>query len=565
VAEAPGALKNSREAVLEAALKRAASRKNGKDQDIDDVYDTVDVLAHLILVMRGVSRKPVLKSPGLQDWMISYFGSMGRKTLGGASGNECSIKRKLDFPVLLHRAYHHKKQAELARKDAPCAKRLIFANGKPVTPPPSLGEISRASADDPRRFSCVVDIHRTVKENGEIEPVLRWSMGEEKPIRISERVIFQIVAPRTEIPHEFEKLKVIWKPASSRKRPPRGVRKDASGDWFVEIDWWNLDLASPGCKQECGSCETRCRDWPQIPAFQHPFESKGNTLVIRLAGREEMDETAQVVECVLLGGLQSLLKPLHGSEALMQLARAALIDQLSVLIVRPPRLGDGADNEPLASIPVHFELSGAPGEGETRSLAELLKQAGITHLGLNRQELEQITEINGSPYYFAPRPPIPESSYRAYERARFLLERIGNDTNYVHDPNLDILLRRNTGDISADEEALKRHVIAMLLAKVAVPADLQVRAVGSASFPLGLCAKSLFSVVQFARDYSQGCPPAARAEAYESLISNGFYYNPNGVSVAIAPTISMEFGPEVSLAGAGDRCFATHASAVGKP
>jgi hypothetical protein len=258
------------------------------------------------------------------------------------------------------------------------------------------------------------------------------------------------------------------------------------------------------------------------------------------------------VQVVLLGGIQMLAQTVF-TESLSQLLRAALIAQLQTF---------GSQGTAL-----HLELSGVASGQALTQLSQLCQEAGIWHISTNREELVQMTSEFGSAYFVSPRPIVPESPFTIYWRAEQLLNRLKLHTYYIHDQELDILVRRNQPDETPEitEQALRQHRQAMLLAKAAVPATLIERAGAEQEWSLALSTPSLTALLSFTDEYTAYLTAITGTEKQtmvEHLLHTGYYRHPDpqqGLSVVVTPTIFVDFSQQVSLSGAGDMGFATQA------
>lgn len=189
----------------------------------------------------------------------------------------------------------------------------------------------------------------------------------------------------------------------SRGGAASGIQWDAGIQcWFVEVDRSALK----------GFLDN---DWPYLPIFQHTLrvDPSTKTLVIELASADEMKQIADDVQVALLGGIQGLGKTYYTTE-LTELLREALVEQLLALS------SQGAN--------LHLELSGVDSGDVLDVLKNLLQRAGIRHIGLNREELIQITRGFGSPYFTSPRTLVPDTPIGIYFRAAKLLRRLEMNT-----------------------------------------------------------------------------------------------------------------------------------------
>ena len=545
------------EDALREARRRADAGKNGRGGKLNEaVWDSIDILALIIVLMNQEGLKPFVLSADLQAWVIEYFSPSSSKTLGGAAGNEAYMLHEMGLPVLVHSPYHHTNQADAAPD---YARRLVFDDAGPVRPFPSLGD---GEPDSARRFSFVLQLTPTQGEDGNVGPVLIVDGQEIRP-KLTDRVILRIPKPRTDQQINWKQLRVVWKARGDEldpvkpEDPSRLEWDDKAGHWVLEID---RDARINKKKRE-GEDEWEevfngflDNDWPYLPIFQHraTVDADG-ALTVELASADELEEIADHVQAVLLGGIQMFGQTVF-TEALTDLLRITLIEQLKAL---------GSEAASL-----YFELSGVDSGEVLARLGEVCREAGIRNVSTNREELVQITSEFGSPHFVSPRPITPESPFTIYWRAKHLLKKLKVCTYYIHDLELDILARRNQPDENSVEAAvaLERHRQAMLLAKAAVPEALICRAKAPQKWDLILSTQSLVALLAFANDYADYVAATVkgveREAILEQILRKGYYQHPDpdGVSVVVAPAIFVDFGQGVSMAGAGDMCFAVHAS-----
>jgi ADP-dependent phosphofructokinase/glucokinase len=514
---------SARESLTEDQIRREARRRadtglNAKGGNLDDaVHDGIDVLAQILVLMRREGLKPAVMDAGLQEWIVKYFASRpsAERTFGGAAGNEAEILRAMGLPVVLHIPYHHQSQANLAPD---CARRLVFGPNGPMRPSPSL---KLGNPTDARRFSFVLQVTPETNEHARIiGPQFRHPDGTvDQPIR-ADRVILRFPNPRTDRLVVWDKLKVTW------------------GGRTVEIDRKSLTAFL-------------VNDWPYLPAFQHEphVDASDNTLHVELASSAEMKLFAGEIPVALLGGFQGLGgDSYYGSKDLRDLLQDALIEQLQVLVSMGAKL--------------QFELSSVGSGKVVSGLKTVFAAAGLKDVSLNREELTQITSESG-PFFVSPRPTVADTPISIYWRAAGLLKALDVDTVYVHDAELDILVKRIVSVEPCDVDAkLRPHRQAMLLAKAAVPADLLRRGGSTSSWDLVLSAESLGALLLFADDYSRLVAPSdktRRKSVQDAIMAQGYYYQaPEDMGVVVAPGVIVDVTGRVTLSGAGDRNFAVH-------
>jgi hypothetical protein len=531
-------------AVRREARRRAETDKNARNRPLESgVWDGIDILASILLVMRREGLKPYVRDAALQKWIVNYFQetystnpNRVERTFGGSGGNFTYMLEALGLPSLLHIPHHHERQAEIAPKSA---RRVVFGTDGPVKP---FTEIGQGSPDDASRFSFVFQLTPQMDHHGHIiGPNFKVDGRDNCPIR-PDRVILRIPNARTDTPADWERLQVIWKGEGlpSWRQQESGIKENPeTGCWFVDLSRSELE----------GLLEN---DWPNFPLFQHGPRIEGSTLFIELASTDEMIQIAGNLHIVLFGGIQGLGKKWY-NQALTELLREAFVKQLQVLSGQ--------------QISLHVELGPVDSRETMSELRRLFKKAKMKNLSLNRGELVQISSQFGSPCFVYPQSPVPTSSIGIYYRARQVLRRLSMETVFVHDVELAILVRRNPKgeDSTRGKEILESHRQAMLRAGAAVPAALFRRAKEKQVWDLALSTESLAALLEFAMDYSAFVASADRGVKREdilrAILTDGYYYPGEGkISVVVAPTIFVEFPRAVSLTGAGDFCFTTHAA-----
>lgn len=530
--------------------RRADSRKNQKGGDLDkEIWDGLDLLAAVISLMSREGLKPFVRDSDLQEWVTRYFIPGSTPALGGAAGNEAHMLRMLGEPVLAYAPYHHVDQAYAAPA---CAKRLVFDKKGAIEP---YGPLREGDRDVARRISLVLQLTPEYIDNRIVGPTLVVCGQEYRPQR-ADRLILQVPNARTDKPAPWRKLRVEWPGPEDALAPVEPGPTDPSKLWWdPKQKIWILEIerhATRGLTQEPVFKGLGQHDWPYLPVFQYrPQIDRYHTLKIELVSAGELGSVAANVRAVLLSSIQSLGQMVF-TPALTTLLRVALVTQLQTFSAR--------------GIPLHFELSGDTPGKQLTVLDELFRQAGIRHISSNREELVKITSEPGN-YFVAPRPGGYENPFMIYWRARHLMKALDLDTYYIHDLELDILLRRNRDgeDPIAVETDLERHRQAMLLAKAAVPQALIQRAGVHQQWHLVLSTESLVALWSFAREFAD-LVSVEDNQPHQKVLAQvqrtGCYCSPNpsGLSVVVAPAVCIEFCREVNLAGAGDMNFAVHAN-----
>lgn len=549
----PPEFENVEQFLSEADWRAVVTENKNKDKLDEGIWDGVDILALIIVLMNREGLKPAVLSVELQQWIIDYFGTRAAKTLGGAAGNETyilhEIGQELGLSALVHMPYNHQQQAQTV---PPGIKRLVFDKTEPTQPFRMLQEDS--SLDDPRRFSFVLQLTPTRNEDeGIYQPFLRVGDKIIQP-KLSDRVIFRIANPRTDKAIKWRKLRVVWDARGDEPVNPLTVGDPSTLLWNDQTGQWILEIAREA--QIDGEAVFKGfldHDWPYLPLFQHPptVDTDG-TLHIELASAKQLEMVADKVQVVLLGAIQMLGQTVF-TPALTKLLRLALTTQLQAFRAK--------------SVSLHLELSSVASKDVLVELAALCREAGIEHISTNREELIQMTSEFGSTVLVSPRPIVPESSFNYYWRAQHLLKTLELCTYYIHDLELDILIRRNFSDEdpTVAEQVLSQHRQAMLFAKAAVPAVLNRRAGATEGQYLTLSPQSLATLLAFANEYALYVEATLKDVEKETVLrqvlTKGYYYHPDlDVSVVVAPTVYVEFDQKVGMAGAGDMCFAVQAA-----
>ena len=548
--------RSTKEEALVQARKRADAGKNRDGGRLDkEIWDGIDILALIIVLMNRSGLKPVVQDEGLQDWLIDYYTRELFPAAGGAAANETFILREMGIPVIVHTPYHHSQQAGCAPRQA-C--RLLFDEKGPCRPYPLLNE---GQSEDARRYGLILQLTPITDAQGKRSPVLRIGTEEIRP-KSPDRVILRIPNPRNDTLPSWNTLRVTWRsretdlPHIDIANDPTTLRWEGkTGHWVAEIarDAVFAKRSNPGTRTEQVFRGFKASDWPFLPVFQHRacVDSEG-VLVIELASAAELSAIAEDVQVVLLGGIQALGQTLL-TDTLTHFLRVVLVSQLRALAA------------PATSL--HFELSAVSSGKVLDELQPIFKDGGIRHISINREELVQITSEHGSRYFTWPQPSAPESAMGIFLRARNFLLALDVDTCYVHDAELDIFVAKRVPGLSLD-----RHRQAMLLAKAAVPEGLLRRSGAPQPWPLILSSPSFATLLAFAREYAElttGCyRDLDKQEVEEQIVRYGFYHPPapkdgadsdKDVAVVVAPAIYVELGDKVNMTGAGDMCFAVHA------
>lgn len=533
--------KQTKDKVLQLARGRADLGRNRKGGSLqDEIWDGIDILALIIVLMNREGLKPVVKDVSLQDWLIQRFENGTSATMGGAAANETYILGESGRRVLVHTPFHHSQQARCA-PDGAC--RLVFGTNSPTHPYPPL---HKGTPDDARRHSLILQLTPIPDAHGKLSPVLRIGQDELRP-KLIDRIILRIPNPRSEPSAIWSALRLVWK-ANGDEFEPEDVLGQEPGKitWEGDSGCWVIEIGRQGQSvfKDFAAC-----DWPWLPVFQHPpFVSDDGILTIELASADEMHAVAGDVSVALLGGIQALGKTML-TEPITRLLCKALITQLQALTAQGATL--------------HFELSGVTKGRDLRKLEELFRQAGISHISINREELVQITSEPGSPYFVWPKPCAPESPMGIFLRASDFLKKFRIESCYVHDAEMDILVISNKPDVE-----LQRHRQAMLLAKAAVPEALLRRSGDAKSWPLILSSPAFAALFGFAREYAeflagQSVHDVDKQAIEDAILRDGFYRRssePEEPAVVVAPGIYVDLGEGVNMTGAGDMYFAIHAA-----
>ncbi len=573
------------------AQRRADRGVNREGSSLDDkVYDGIDVIASLLVLMRRAGLKPAIADERLQDFLHSFMEGRipvgdipgddngawkerltkiltehyqkrekPKTTLGGAAGNQAFLFREMGFQALIHMPYHHENQAQ--EGVAPrCAKRLVLGKNGPAEK-----SISEGDPNDPRRLSFVFNL---IPKDGKYPTLKIGNLTQTVTRKQPDRVIFRKPRPIKEKQagsarnSKWKTLRVVWK-GKGVASWKRSKNKWMTPGWDDKQEYWSVEIGRDE-KDKNGDPifkEWNDEEWPLFYLFQYPakFDRKTRTLTIELADPGDLQPIVGKIRTAILGGIDQMgftvLTP-----ALTALLREALPQQLKTF----------SD----AGVKMNFEIA-RPIPGETLdNLKELFNKGGLKSVSVNREELSQITSEYGSTYY-AWAPPAPsERQLAIYRRAVHLGDKMDMGTVFVHDPGLDILIRRNekekppTGQPDSDEEALTRHRQSLLLAKAAVPEAFYRRAEEKSEWHLVLSKQSLYELLIFAKDYAEMAASEysterrkkIRAEIEKSIIEKGYWRTEgkNSFSVVVSPTIFLELPPTVNMAGAGDQNAAAH-------
>jgi ADP-dependent phosphofructokinase/glucokinase len=260
-------------------------------------------------------------------------------------------------------------------------------------------------------------------------------------------------------------------------------------------------------------------------------------------------EVANDTWVVLLGGIEKLTGLCFTSEV-TEFLQTAFIAQIREFSTR--------------NIQIHLELSGWISGDRLTILRKLLLSASVMHIGMNRDQLSDITSESGSEYYVFGRQGHFEGPIDVYTRGAELLRRLRLETLYVHDSQLDMcLIRSDRGGDGVPQELLARHRQAMLFAKAAVPAAIVARSGAGVLWEMVFSTESLAAFIVFSRQYAALVAPSDGTQqevVQEAMLTHGYYRDPvRGILVVIAPTVYVEFPPTVDLVGAGDMSFAARA------
>ena len=529
-----------KEEVLTQALNRAEMKQNKDFGDLEkEAVDEIDIIALILLLMDRPGLKPIVLNTDLQDFLINYFEGkkdIPNRSLGGASGNETYILRQLGLNILLHTPFHCYDKVKWKKLPGNVTL-LIF-------------DLKNAGGDSfARRLGFIFQFALSQEDENDIKkPALEFDGNKYQPTR-SDRVIFKLPNYRKIDKVSWQKLCVKWKGCESIKWDANNI------DWDPINKSWSIDIEKD-VVQPCGAKAFESfsdYDWPWMPAFQYPpeFDIESGILTIQLATADDIKQyiSDYKIQSVLLDGLQRLGDVLY-TEALTEFVRKALIAQL----------------KPLLSFPIHFELSGVASADILESLKKLFQEANIKHIGINREELVQITGQYKSPYFAWPRPTIDENAFAIYKRAEHFVKVFGCETLYVHDLELDILLLNGIPDEDGSS-ICEKHRQAMLLAKVGVPTALFRRADLHEGIDMVLSGPSLLTLISFSDEFAKmksSLLPLDKQkksfkDIFESFLLNGYYLDQKDeISVVVAPAVHVDLPDQVSLSGAGDMCFAVH-------
>ncbi len=567
------------EDVYREAEKRAAASLNSDEEPLDkSVLDGIDLLACIICLMRREGLNPHIGDKKLQDLLhiifenqISetsfsedkfgnkseqmetvlkrYVGEFIKvfKTLGGAAGNQAYLYRQMGFKTLVHIPYHSSKQAAIFPD---CAERLIFNQ--------EGGHIESAKASgksgDPRRASFVMNL---MSENG-LWPRLNLHKVIEQDRLSADRVIFVKPEPFVDPAKPWKKIRVCWKADKNY----RWSDKQNSPDWDNDASCWYVETDKSSISDPLWS---NSEFWPIFYLFQHEYEydAAEEIISIELVNYDELKPFAEQMRSAMLGGIDQMGKIVF-NEKLTSLLREALTNQLKAL-------ADAGAN-------TRFEISKFLDGKTLDNLQPIFQKGKLKGIGINRQDLYQITSEYGSPYSIWISPKPGERNIGVYLRAKHLAKKLDVPSVFVHDPGLDILITKNRTDKPGEKETdkeeikLQRHRQAMLLSSSAVPEALYRRANRTSDWSLVLSKQSMYQLLLFAKEYAKLKVSEMKLrtvstmeeeknirhelrKAIEKSIREKGYWRTEKVrdfSVVVAPTILLRLPSEVTLAGAGD-------------
>ncbi len=531
-------------AQLDEALQRAIGGRNLKAADLNAALeDELDVLAAVLSLRNFDGQKPLAQGRA-QEFLIEHFGKRGGAvdaTYGGGAGNEATVHSAFRLPLAVHAPYNHPAQALLAGTlcagTAPKSdlKWLRFGNSGPNWD----GDLASTSElDHPRRQSFVLQItpNAEAQRPSLLIGATDWTWDR------ADRVIPRVPHPRSASPHDCNKLQVRWFNGSKWET--------------TTVPWGGVDE----------------QDWPQLPVFQDTpspsAQRESRTLRVELASAQDMRPVAKRYPLVLLGGVQSLAKKslykssrppalgVQDPQRLTELLRRAFIAQVNALV-------EGGAT-------VRVEISGVETASELAELARVLKAAGIREIGLNREELVLMTSLADTEFFWGTRPVGPESPLSIYQRAVKLLDAFKADVLYVHDIELDVLVRRKPKDESDSDtrNALSVQRRAMQLAKAAVPAMILGRAGADwDTWQAVPSSESLMALIAFAREYAElaAINLGLKNDVAGEVLTEFAHTMPRSdqddhISVVVAPAVWVNLG-QANLAGGGDMSFAVWAAA----
>jgi len=295
-------------------------------------------------------------------------------------------------------------------------------------------------------------------------------------------------------------------------------------------------------------------EWPFVAGFVDWDVTTDKKLKIRFLKPSQMAEIGRRFRYVILNapGLRSFTGPesVLPQDALGKMLSEALVKQIAALRE--------------AGCKIHLELSGGAGENDrlmpfARSLRSL-----IGSLGLNQEELRQVTNLPDCPQ---PNGAIPHPSeiFNRYQRARQLAETLDADRLYVHGNDVDLVLRRNgsPGDMHNEIQAdlfTKGVVVAGVLQR---STDDWVAEINNLE-PL-LTADGFIRLIEFGFDFARLRHPAPSSplgmtvegkQLFRNLVETGYYIATasNEYSVAVIPVMWPRLPAGINPTGAGDIC-----------
>jgi hypothetical protein len=324
--------------------------------------------------------------------------------------------------------------------------------------------------------------------------------------------------------------------------------QDHAQQWnevIIETDNGELLLGPTGLDKD---------EWPFVAGFVDWDLTSDKKLKIRFLKPPQMAEIGKRFRYVILNapGLRSFTGPesVQPQDALSKILGQALVKQIAAL-----REAGGK---------IHLELSGGAGENDrlmpfARSLGGL-----IGSLGLNQEELRQVTNLPDCPQ---PQESIPPHSevFNRYQRARQLAETLDADRLYVHGNDVDLILRRNgsPGDMHNEIQAdlfTKGVVVAGVLQR---STDDWVAEINNLE-PL-LTTDGFIRLIELAYDFARQRHPAPSSplemtaegkQLFRNLVETGYYIAtaPNEYSIAVVPVMWPRLPAGINPTGAGDIC-----------
>jgi ADP-dependent phosphofructokinase/glucokinase len=523
---APSMGKTPQEFIDGAAELAKAEQNCKKGKLLDDCYDLMDVLAALFLAWQpGRSGlRPAMMDTGLREKMDTYISAQaGAKPesvitlLGGAAGNMADVLSRLGVAVATYWPYHPPDIAELCLPniDRGVFYRVVFDAGKVESyPVHECGD-----PNHPKKRSIIFSYAPGFQIN--------TSSGDSYGPKKIDRQIYRY--PFFEHPDRNQGRK--WTEI---------IIKDATGQSVSIVDTNNEILGDEG--------------WPFLPFLGH-WQVDGQKLVFTIADDDSVETVAADFDYILLSGVQGIGDPLVNAiqnQNAKEFVKASLQKHLSILAGKGARL--------------HLELGGISSPEVATFVKEII-QNSVKSVGINQEELEDVTGNDKSPFFLARRPDKnmpPEGFSKRYERARHLAKLFDQDEFYVHGNDADLILVRGISRGAIRQQLLAdlfaKGVIVLALLMRSYPNDWQAKA---AELEIILKKEGLVALLTLA-DYiakKSEIQDARQQDLLRDIAFSGYWFNRDtqDYSVMAVPVMWPELPPTLTTSGAGDSVSATFA------